>query len=437
MHPRYTRQEIAEIWTEKNRFQIWTDIECHVCDAQAEMGIIPKQAAKIIREKARFNPERIAEIEKVTHHEVVAFLTNLAEYIGPDARFVHQGLTSSDILDTCLNIQLTQAADILDQDILLVMEALKKQAFAHRLTPTIGRSHGIHAEPTSFGLKMASHYAEFARNRERLAIARKEIATCAISGAVGTFAHLGVEVEAYVAKAMHLEIEPISTQIIPRDRHAAFFSTLGIIASSIERIAVEIRHLQRSEVREVEEHFFQGQKGSSAMPHKRNPVLSENITGLARIVRAGVIPALENVVLWHERDISHSSVERMMAPDMTTALDFALFRLASIVKNLQIYPENMQANLDKTCRLYASQRLLLALTQKGISREKAYETVQKHAMRAWKEEIDFVALIKKDKEITQHFSEEDLDNMGDIKAQLSYVDVIFSRVFGDGDEEIC
>src|SRR6186713_2696615 len=383
MIPRYSRPEMAAIWSPETRFRIWFEIEAHAADAMAELGIVPKAAAKKIWDKGRkatFDVARIDEIEHETKHDVIAFLTHLAEIVGPEARFVHQGMTSSDVLDTCLNVQLTRAADLLLADLDKVLAALKKRAFEHKMTPTIGRSHGIHAEPVTFGLKLAYAYAEFSRARERLVAARKEVATCAISGAVGTFAQIDPRVEAHVARAMGLAVEPVSTQIIPRDRHAMYFATLGVVASSVERLATEFRHLQRTEVLEAEEFFSEGQKGSSAMPHKRNPVLSENVTGLARIVRAYVTPALENVVLWHERDISHSSVERMIGPDATGTLDFALTRLASIIDKLVVYPENMQKNLDKLGGLVHSQRVLLALTQKGASREEAYRLVQRNAM---------------------------------------------------------
>src|SRR5580693_6700276 len=404
MIPRYTRPEMAAIWEAQTRFKIWFEIEAHAADAQAELGVIPKEAAKAVWAKARdvtFDVARIDEIERETKHDVIAFLTHLAEIVGPEARFVHQGMTSSDVLDTCLNVQLTRAADILIADVDKVLAALKKGAFEHKMTPTIGRSHGIHAEPVTFGLKLAYAYAEFTRARERLLAARKEVATCAISGAVGTFAQIDPQVEAHVAKAMGLTPEPISTQVIPRDRHAMYFATLGVIASSVERLATEIRHLQRTEVLEAEEFFSEGQKGSSAMPHKRNPVLSENLTGLARMVRAYVNPAMENVVLWHERDISHSSAERMIGPDATVTLDFALNRLAGLVDKLLIYPENMQKNLDRLGGLVHSQRVLLALTQAGLPREDSYRLVQKNAMRAWNGEGNFLDLLKADPEVAK------------------------------------
>jgi adenylosuccinate lyase len=385
-------------------------------------------------EKARnvtFNVERIDEIERETKHDVIAFLTHLAEIVGPEARFVHQGMTSSDVLDTCLNVQLTRAADLLLADLDKVLAALKKRAFEHKMTPTIGRSHGIHAEPVTFGLKLAYAYAEFSRAKERLVAARKEVATCAISGAVGTFAQIDPRVEAHVAKAMGLVPEPISTQVIPRDRHAMYFATLGVIASSVERLAVEIRHLQRTEVLEAEEFFSEGQKGSSAMPHKRNPVLSENLTGLARMVRAYVTPALENVVLWHERDISHSSAERMMGPDATVTLDFALMRLAGLIDKLLIYPANMQKNLDRLGGLVHSQRVLLALTQKGASREDSYKLVQRNAMPVWRGEGDFLQLLKKDAEVKKYLSDAEIEEQFDLGYHLKHVDTIFKRVFGE------
>src|ERR1700716_3820515 len=386
MISRYTRPEMASIWEAQTRFKIWFEIEAHAADALAELGVIPRQAAKTIWARARdatFDIARIDEIERETRHDVIAFTTHLAEIVGPEARFVHQGMTSSDVLDTCLNVQLTRAADLLISDVDKVLAALKKRAFEHKMTPTIGRSHGIHAEPVTFGLKLAYAYAEFTRARERLVTARKEVATCAISGAVGTFAQIDPRGEEHVAKAMGLKPEPISTQVIPRDRHAMYFATLGVIASSVERLATEIRHLQRTEVLEAEEFFSEGQKGSSAMPHKRNPVLSENLTGLARLVRGMAMPAMENVALWHERDISHSSVERMIAPDATITLDFALARLTQMIDTLIVYPGTMKKNLDRLGGLVHSQRVLLALTQKGISREEAYGLVQRNAMPVW------------------------------------------------------
>jgi adenylosuccinate lyase len=425
---------MASIWEPQTRFKIWFEIEAHAADALAELGTIPKQAAKTVWDKARnatFDVARIDEIERETKHDVIAFLTHLAEIVGPEARFVHQGMTSSDVLDTCLNVQLTRAADLLLADLDKVLAALKKRAFEHKMTPTIGRSHGIHAEPVTFGLKLAYAYAEFSRAKERLIAARKEVATCAISGAVGTFAQIDPRVEEHVAKAMGLVPEPISTQVIPRDRHAMYFSTLGVIASSVERIAVEIRHMQRTEVLEAEEFFSEGQKGSSAMPHKRNPVLSENLTGLSRMVRAYVTPALENVVLWHERDISHSSAERMMGPDATVTLDFALVRLAGLIDKLLVYPANMQKNLDRLGGLVHSQRVLLALTQKGASREDAYKLVQRNAMPVWRGEGDFLQLLKKDTEVKKYLTDAEIEEQFDLGYHLKHVDTIFKRVFGE------
>ncbi len=421
---------MAAIWAPENKFRIWFEIEAHACDAQARLGVIPKSAAKAVWARGKFEIARIDEIERETKHDVIAFLTNLAEHVGPEARFVHQGMTSSDVLDTCLAIQLKQASDILLADLDRVLAALKKRAFEHKMTPIVGRSHGIHAEPVTFGLKLASFYAEFARNRARLEAARREIATCAISGAVGTFAHIDPRVEAYVAKKLGLAIEPISTQVIPRDRHAMFFATLGVIASSIERIAVEIRHLQRTELREAEEYFSPGQKGSSAMPHKRNPVLSENLTGLARIIRAAVIPALENVALWHERDISHSAVERVFAPDATIALDFALNRLANLIENLVVYPESMKANLDRLGGLIHSQRVLLALTQAGMSREEAYKIVQRNAMETWKNGGSLLDRLLADPLVTKYIPPKQLAAQFDLDYHFKHVDTIFKRVFG-------
>src|SRR5712672_3053683 len=433
MIPRYTRPEMASIWEPQTRFKIWFEIEAHAADAQAELGVIPKDAAQTIWAKgkdATFNVARIDEIERETHHDVIAFLTHLAEIVGPEARFVHQGMTSSDVLDTCLNVQLTRAADILIADIDRVLASLKKRAFEHKMTPTIGRSHGIHAEPVTFGLKLAYAYAEFTRARERLVTTRQEVATCAISGAVGTFAQIDPRVEAHVAKAMGLTPEPVSTQVIPRDRHAMYFATLGVIASSVERLSIEIRHLQRTEVLEAEEFFSEGQKGSSAMPHKRNPVLSENLTGLSRMVRAYVTPALENVVLWHERDISHSSAERMIGPDATVTLDFALNRLAGLIDKLLIYPENMQKNLDRLGGLVHSQRVLLALTQKGAPREDAYRMVQRNAMKAWQDGGDFQSLLAADPDVRKYLSEAEIAANFDLGYHLKEVDTIFARVFG-------
>jgi adenylosuccinate lyase len=434
MIPRYSRPEMVAIWEPQTRFRIWFEIEAHACDALAELGVIPKESAKAIWEKAgqvTFDIARIDEIERVTKHDVIAFLTHLAEFIGAESRFVHQGMTSSDVLDTCLAVQLKRAADILIRDLDELLAALKRRAFEHKLTPTIGRSHGIHAEPVTFGLKLAQAYAEFSRGRARLVAARAEIATCAISGAVGTFANIDPRVEEHVAAKMGLTPEPASTQIIPRDRHAMFFATLGVVASSIERLAIEIRHLQRTEVLEAEEFFSEGQKGSSAMPHKRNPVLTENLTGLARLVRGMVIPALENVALWHERDISHSSVERMIGPDATITLDFALARLTGVVDKLIVYPENMRKNLDRLGGLIHSQRVLLALTQKGVSREEAYSYVQRNAMPVWRGEGDFLTLLKKDPDVSKALSAAELEELFDLDYHLKHVDTVFRRVFGE------
>ncbi|MBI3435020.1 MAG: adenylosuccinate lyase [Proteobacteria bacterium] len=429
---RYSRPEMVAIWEPAARFRIWFEIEAHAADAMAELRQIPRAAALAVRRKgesAVFDIARIDAIEREVKHDVVAFLTHLAEIVGPAARFVHQGMTSSDVLDTCLNVQLARASDLLIHGIGRVMKALKRRAFEHKMTPTIGRSHGIHAEPTTFGLKLAYAYAEFARARARLRAARREIATCAISGAVGTFAQVDPRVEAHVARKLRLAIEPISTQIIPRDRHAMYFATLGVVAASIERLAMEIRHLQRSEVQEVEEFFSAGQKGSSAMPHKRNPVLSENLTGLARMVRAYVTPALENVALWHERDISHSSVERMIGPDATVTLDFALNRLAGIIDNLVVYPRNMAENLDRLGGLVHSQRVLIALTRKGVAREEAYRLVQKNAMKAWKGRSDFLTLLKADRDVRKHLSATEIAENFDLGYHFKHVDTIFRRVF--------
>ncbi len=431
MIPRYARQQMTDIWSPHSKFQIWFEIEAHACDAMASLGVIPAEAAKAVWERGQFDIDRIDEIERETKHDVIAFLTNLAEYVGEEARFVHQGMTSSDVLDTTLAVQLSRAADLLDEGLDKLLAALRVQAEAHKFTPTIGRSHGIHAEPTTFGLKLASFYAEFARNKDRLASARKDIATCAISGAVGTFAHIDPAVEAHVASQMGLTVEPVSTQVIPRDRHGYFFSVLGVIASSVERLATEIRHLQRTEVREAEEFFSAGQKGSSAMPHKRNPVLTENLTGLARIVRSAVVPALENIALWHERDISHSSVERMIGPDATITLDFALHRLASVMENLLIYPDAMQNNLDQLGGLVHSQQVLLALTQKGASREDAYLFVQRNAMRVWNEGLAYLDLLKADTDIAPYLSHEELDALFDLDQHFRHVETIFARVFSD------
>ncbi len=429
MIPRYARPDMTALWEAEIRFSIWLEIETHAMEAMVKLGIVPEDAAKAVREKGGFDVDRIDEIEREVKHDVIAFLTSLSEHVGPEARFVHQGMTSSDVLDTCFNVQLVRASDILLDDMDALLGALKKRAMEHKMTATIGRSHGIHAEPTTFGLKLAQAYAEFDRCRDRLVAARKEIATCAISGAVGTFANIDPSVEAHVAEAMGLEVEPVSTQVIPRDRHAMFFATLGVIASSMERLATEVRHLQRTEVLEAEEYFSEGQKGSSAMPHKRNPVLTENLTGLARLVRGMAVPAMENVALWHERDISHSSVERMIGPDATITLDFALVRLTNVVENLVVYPERMQANLDKLGGLVHSQRVLLALTQAGVSREDAYRLVQRNAMPVWRGEGRFLDLLKADKEVV--LSDEDLEALFDLGYHFKHVDTIFNRVFGE------
>jgi len=439
MIPRYSRPEMVAIWSPETRFRIWFEIEAHATTALAERGVVPHEAARLIWEKgsaATFDVDRIDEIERTTRHDVIAFLTHLAEIVGPEARFVHQGMTSSDVLDTTLAVQLSRAADLLVAGVDRLLAALKHRAVEHKHTITIGRSHGIHAEPTTFGVKLAQAYAEFARNRERLLAARKEIATCAISGAVGTFANIDPAIEAYVADKLGLAVEPVSTQIIPRDRHAMFFATLGVVASSVERLATEVRHLQRTEVLEAEEYFSPGQKGSSAMPHKRNPVLSENLTGLARLVRGMVTPALENVALWHERDISHSSVERMIGPDATVTLDFALHRLAGLIENLVVYPQNMRRNLDLLGGLHNSQRVLLALTQAGLSREASYAAVQRNAMQVWQMQGDrtgrFAHNLKSDPEVSQALGEKAIEAMFDDAYHLKHVDTIFERVFGPG-----
>ncbi|AGF75956.1 adenylosuccinate lyase [Bartonella vinsonii] len=434
MITRYSRSEMVSIWSPQTKYRIWFEIEAHACDALAELGIIPKEAAKIIWEKgtaAEFDINRINEIEAITKHDVIAFLTHLAEFVGSEARFIHQGMTSSDVLDTTLNIQLMRASDLLLKDIDQLLEALKKRAFEHKETITIGRSHGIHAEPTTFGIKFALAYAEFSRCRKRLLAAREEISTCAISGAVGTFANIDPRVEEHVAQALGMRAEPVSTQVIPRDRHAMFFATLGVIASSIERLAIEIRHLQRTEILEAEEHFSPGQKGSSAMPHKRNPVLTENLTGLARMVRAFAIPAMENVALWHERDISHSSVERYIGPDATITLDFALMRLTSVIENLIVYPENMQKNLNKFRGLVHSQRVLLALTQAGLSREDSYRIVQRNAMKVWEQGKDFLEELLNDKDVTKALSEAELREKFDLSYHTKHINTIFKRIFGE------
>ena len=433
MIPRYTRKEMAQIWEPQTRYKIWFEIEAHAADAQAQLGIVPAKAAQVIWDKGRdavFDVARIDQIEAEVKHDVIAFLTHLAEIVGPEARFVHQGMTSSDVLDTTFNIQLVRAADLLIEDVDLLLAALKKRAFEHKDTVCIGRSHGIHAEPVTFGLKMAEAFAEFTRARERLATARKEVATCAISGAVGTFANIDPSVEAHVAERMGLAVEPVSTQVIPRDRHAMYFAVLGVVASSIERLAIEIRHLQRTEVLEAEEYFSPGQKGSSAMPHKRNPVLTENLTGLARLVRSATIPAMENVALWHERDISHSSVERGIGPDATIHLDFALRRMAGVIDKLVVYPENMQKNLNRLGGLVHSQRVMLALTQKGMSREASYSAVQRNAMPVWRGEGNFLDLLKADKEVSAKLSAAELEALFDLGYHTKHVDTIFTRVFG-------
>ena len=432
MIPRYSRKEMAAIWEPASRFQIWLEIEAHACDAQAALGVIPAAAAAAVWERGRFEVERIDAIEQETKHDVIAFLTNLAEHVGPEARFVHQGMTSSDVLDTCLAVQLTRASDLLLADIDRVLAALKRRAIEHKGTPCIGRSHGIHAEPITFGLKLASFYAEWQRNRSRLAAARAEVATCALSGAVGTYANLDPAVERHVAEKLGLTIETISTQVIPRDRHAMFFATLGVLASSIERLAIEIRHLQRTEVREAEEYFSPGQKGSSAMPHKRNPILAENLTGLARMVRAAVVPALENVALWHERDISHSSVERFIAPDATITLDFALARLAGVIDHLVVYPEAMAANLHRLKGLVHSERVLLALTQHGMSREDAYRAVQRAAAAVWRGETDFRSALAADAEVAGVLTDATIAALFDEAHYFRHVDYVFERVFADG-----
>ncbi|MCA3642781.1 MAG: adenylosuccinate lyase [Methylobacterium sp.] len=434
MIPRYARPEMVALWSPETKFRIWFEIEAHATDKLAELGVVPKEAAAKLWEKggpATFDIERIDAIEREVKHDVIAFLTHLAEIIGPEARFVHQGMTSSDVLDTTLSVQLARASDILLADLDLLLAAIRRRAFEHKFTPTIGRSHGIHAEPVTFGLKLAQAYAEFDRCRARLVAARAEIATCAISGAVGTFANIDPAVEAHVAKKMGLAVEPVSTQVIPRDRHAMYFAVLAVIASSVERLATEIRHLQRTEVYEAEEYFSAGQKGSSAMPHKRNPVLTENLTGLARMVRAYCLPAMENVALWHERDISHSSVERYIGPDATITLDFALARLTGVIDKLLIYPANMQKNLDKLSGLHNSQRVLLALTQAGVSREDSYRLVQRNAMKTWEHGADFLASLKADPEVSSRIPARELEAMFDLGYHFKHVDTIFARVFGE------
>ncbi|MDE0932166.1 MAG: adenylosuccinate lyase [Novosphingopyxis baekryungensis] len=433
MVPRYSRPDMAAIWEPESKFRIWFEIEAHATDALAELGVVPKEAAKAIWDKGAFEVERIDAIEAEVKHDVIAFLTNVAEHVGPEARFMHQGMTSSDVLDTCLAVQLARATDILLEDMDKLLDAIKRRALEHKFTPTIGRSHGIHAEPLTFGMKLAQAYAEFDRNRARLKLAREEIATCAISGAVGTFANIDPKVEAHVAEKMGLSVEPVSTQVIPRDRHAMYFATLAVIASSVERLATEVRHLQRTEVLEAEEYFSPGQKGSSAMPHKRNPVLTENLTGLARMVRGYAVPAMENVALWHERDISHSSVERYIGPDATITLDFALARLTGVIDKLVIYPERMQANLDKMGGLVHSQRVLLALTQAGISREDAYRIVQRNAMQVWESDGEkrLLDLLKADPDVTAKLSDEQIEERFNLDYHFKQIDTIFARVFGD------
>lgn len=434
MIPRYSRPEMTAIWSPETKFRIWFEIEAHALDALAEIGTVPKSAAETVWAKggaATFDVDRIDEIERVTKHDVIAFLTHLAEIVGEDARFVHQGMTSSDVLDTCFNVQLVRAADILIADVDKLLAALKRRAFEHKDTVTIGRSHGIHAEPITFGMKMAQAYAEFDRCRARLVAARAEVATCAISGAVGSFANIDPRVEEHVAAKLGLVPEPVSTQVIPRDRHAMYFATLGVVASSIERLATEIRHLQRTEVLEAEEYFSPGQKGSSAMPHKRNPVLTENLTGLARLVRGMALPAMENVALWHERDISHSSVERMIGPDATVTLDFALARLTGVIDKLLVYPENMQKNLDRLGGLVHSQRVLLALTQKGVSREDSYSLVQRNAMKVWEQGADFLTELKNDPDVKAVLSDAELEEKFDLGYHTKQIDTIFRRVFGE------
>ncbi len=430
MIPRYSRPEMARLWEPETKFRIWLKIETYAAEAMAELGLIPKHAADAVKKRGGFDIARIDQIEREVKHDVIAFLTSVAEHVGPEARFLHSGLTSSDVLDTCFNVQLVEAADLLIADIDALLSALKVRAFEHKDTLTVGRSHGVHAEPTTFGLKLAGAYAEFARARARMVHAREEVATCAISGAVGTFAHVDPRVEAHVAKRLGLTPEPVSTQVVPRDRHAFYFATLAVVASSVERLATEIRHLQRTEVLEAEEYFTPGQKGSSAMPHKRNPVLSENLTGLARVVRAYVMPALEDVALWHERDISHSSVERVIGPDATIALEFALTRLTEIIKGQVIYPERMRANLDKLGGLIHSQRVLLALTAAGVPREEAYAIVQRNAMKVWETGGDFLEALLADKEVTKALTPKELRAQFDLGYHLKHVDTIFARVFG-------
>ncbi len=432
MIPRYTRQQMADIFEPENRFRIWLEIETLACEEMANLGVIPASVPKVLREKGNFNIARIDEIEKEVKHDVIAFLTSVAEYIGEDSRYVHQGMTSSDVLDTAFAVQLKQASDILIHDLDGLLAALKKRVLEHKDTLCIGRSHGIHAEPTTFGLKLAGHYAAFKRARERLLAAREEIAVCSISGAVGTFATVSPRIQSYVANRLGLQEEDVSTQVIPRDRHAMFFATLGVIASSIENLSVEIRHLQRTEVREAEEYFSPGQKGSSAMPHKRNPILSENLTGLARVVRAAVIPAMENVALWHERDISHSSVERIMAPDTCIALDFSLARMTNVVEKLLVYPDRMKANLEKTGGLVFSQKVLLALTQAGISREDAYRIVQKNAMQVWESDgkLSLLDLLLQDPDVSSKLSKQALEAIFSYKGYVAHINAMIKKLLG-------
>jgi len=435
MIPRYSRPDMARLWEPEAKFRIWLKIETLAAEAMAKLGLIPKSAAEAVKKRGRFDIDRIDEIEAEVKHDVIAFLTSVTENVGPEARFLHRGMTSSDVLDTCLNVQLVQAADLLIADVDGLLAALKDRALEHKNTPTVGRSHGVHAEPTTFGLKLANAYAEFGRARARLVAARDEVGTCAISGAVGTFAHVDPRVEAYVAEKLGLRPEPISTQVIPRDRHAAYFATLAVVASSIERLATEIRHLQRTELLEAEEFFSEGQKGSSAMPHKRNPVISENLTGLARLIRGYALPALEDVALWHERDISHSSVERVIGPDATIALDFALVRLTELIKGLVVYPQRMRANLDRLGGLVHSQRVLLALTEAGVSREDAYRLVQRNAMKVWERGGNFLDALLADKEVTRALPEKTLRAQFDLDYHLKHVDTIFDRVFGKGSSK--
>ncbi len=431
MIPRYTRPEMAEIWSPETRFGIWLEIETLAAEAMENLGLIPAGVTKAVRERGAFEVDRIDAIEREVKHDVIAFLTNVAEHVGEEARFLHKGMTSSDVLDTCLSVQLVRAADLLLTGLDRVLQALETRAREHKLTPTIGRSHGIHAEPTTFGIKLATFHAEFQRARTRLLLAREEVATCAISGAVGTFANIDPAIEAHVASKLGLAIEPVSTQVIPRDRHAMFFAVLGVIASSVERLATEVRHLQRTEVLEAEEFFSAGQKGSSAMPHKRNPVLTENLTGLARLVRSAVTPALENVALWHERDISHSSVERGIGPDATIHLDFALHRLAGVVENLVVYPENMLRTIESMGGLHNSQRILLALVEHGVSREDSYSLVQRNAMRTWRGEGNLLDLLKADPDVSAKLTDAELEALFDLEYHFKHVDTISERVFGN------